>query len=283
MLENETEFVDLARGLLPATVEAGAVLMRYFQSGVTVERKTDDSPVTAADREAEDVILSALAVAAPGVPVVAEEQASAGNIPSIGDAFFLVDPLDGTRGFIKGRPSFTVNIGLVVRPYTRFGIIYAPASEQMFVTLGPHEAVEMTVPAKKESDVLTAFGQRQIHARPPEPECLRVATSRYVSERFESQLQHLPEHHRLAMDSSIKFCLVARGDAHIYPRFSEINEWDTAAGGAILQAAGGCVTDRAGARLTYGHADRHFRHSGFIAWGAPAPTGLLSALADRAT
>ena len=277
MLVSNDDYLSLARQLLPATLHAGAAIMRHFHEGVAVETKSDHSPVTAADQEAEDIILAALSKAAPSVPVVAEESASRGDIPAVDNILFLVDPLDGTRGFIKQRPEFTVNIALAIDGKAKFGIVYAPALRQLFVTLGADHAVEITAPAEPVDDVLARFEQRRLHARFADRPKLRIASSRYMSKRFDARLATLPEHERVRVDSSIKFCMVARGDADIYPRLGEINEWDSAAGAAVLTAAGGCVTDTTGTPIRYGNAARRFLHGAFIAWASPEPTDLIAA------
>ena len=132
----------LAEALLPVALAAGRVQMAHRKSGVAVEAKADQSPVTIADRQSEEIILEALARVAPGIPVIAEEAVTAGRIPPIDDAFFLVDPLDGTKGFIRGRAEFTINIGLIVERRPVFGLVYAPALADFYVTLGPDEAVD---------------------------------------------------------------------------------------------------------------------------------------------
>ncbi len=139
------EYGPLVEALLPAVLAAGRIEMRHFAAGVEVETKADTTPVTIADHEAEEVLTEGLHRAAPGIPVIAEEAMAAGRVPATGDAFFLVDPLDGTRAFIKGSPEFTINIGLIADRKPVFGIIYAPALGQFFATLGPRESVEAQI------------------------------------------------------------------------------------------------------------------------------------------
>lgn len=281
MLETRSDFVDLARSLLPAVHEAGIRLMQHFRAGVEIERKADASPVSVADRDAEGVILAALDGLDVGIPVVAEEEVSEGRIPVVGTDLFLVDALDGTRGFVKGRDEFTVNVGLVIGRKAVFGIVYAPANGQMFVTLGPDEAIEIAVPAVHWSGGLLDLPQRRVVSRSAETRPFTVATSRYVSKRLDRKLSRLPDHRRLQTDSSIKFCLVARGDADLYPRFSEINEWDTAAGVSLLQAAGGCISSPTGESISYGNSANAFRHeSGFIAWAEAVRMDVIELLRD---
>jgi len=129
------DYIALADRLLPAVLAAGRLQVAYFRSGTAVSRKKDASPVTIADQESEALLLAALGLAAPGVPVVAEEAAEAGNTPAVGDRFFLVDPLDGTKSFISGNPDFTVNVALIENRRPTFGVIYAPATGRLFASL----------------------------------------------------------------------------------------------------------------------------------------------------
>ena len=262
------EHTRLADLLLGPALLAGAALMRHRRSGVSVEAKADDSPVTAADREAEEIILGALARCAPGVPVIAEEAVSRGDIPALAAAFFLVDPLDGTREFVAGGTDFTVNIGLIVEGIPRFGLIYAPAIEQLYVTLGEAAAAELRIPPDARPTGLAAVEFQPIRTREPDPEHLVAVASRS---------HRTPENERFVADpriascrsigSSLKFCLVARGEADIYPRFGATSEWDTAAGHAIVLAAGGAVTAIGGSPLNYGKAADDYINPSFVVWG----------------
>ena len=176
------EFAALADALLPSVLAAGALELGYFRSGVVVNHKSDASPVTVADQEAEAIILAALHRIAPNIPVIAEEAASRGELPTIGSEFFLVDPLDGTREFVSGSEEFTVNIALVRnnRPY--FGIVYAPATGQMFIGLGdkyqPEAAVQLQVPLGLDSRTnirhLAELNPRPIQCRSPDMAALTV-------------------------------------------------------------------------------------------------------------
>lgn len=258
----------LADELLCAAVEAGAAIMRHRKAGFSVEAKADSSPVTAADREAEVIILSALTRSAPGVPVIAEEAVSRGDIPSLASAFFLVDPLDGTREFVAGGTDFTVNIGLIVEGVPRFGLIYAPALEQLYLTVGESEVAELKIAPDARPAGLADVPAKPICTRAPDPAHLVAVASRS---------HRTPENDRFVADpriascrnigSSLKFCLVARGEADIYPRFGATSEWDTAAGHAIVLAAGGSVTAVGGGDLKYGKADSGFVNPPFVVWG----------------
>jgi 3'(2'), 5'-bisphosphate nucleotidase len=280
MPSSPLEFAALADALLPAVLRAGALELRYFRSGTQVEHKADASPVTAADREAEAILVEALNTVAPGIPVVAEEAASAGVYPAIGREFFLVDPLDGTREFVSGSEDFTVNIALVRDGRPNLGIVYAPATGQLYAGLGNSgelgSAIEVIVPAdvrdgtsNRQIRNLAELSPRVIQCRVPKLEALTVVSSRsHRTAEVEEFLSPFNVRERRLVGSSLKFVTVARGDADLYPRIGSINEWDTAAGHAVLVAAGGTVTTFDGLPLMYGKAAAKFRNPDFIAWGS---------------
>lgn len=264
---NADECRRLVEALLPAVLSAGRIEMRHFAAGVEVETKADTTPVTIADHEAEAVLLEGLKRAAPGVPVIAEEAVAAGKVPAIGDAFFLVDPLDGTRAFIKLSPEFTINIGLVERTRPVFGIIYAPALKLLFATLGPELAVEGSIAPESEGVCLKDLALKPLKTRAPDPKGLVAFASRsHAAESTDAFLSRLPIAEKRKASSSLKFCLIARGEADLYARLGQTSEWDTAAGHAILAAAGGSVTTVEGAPLLYGKTDSGFANPQFVAW-----------------
>lgn len=267
-----SDHTALARALLPCVLEAGAVEMKYFTNGVAIERKLDSSPVTAADRDAELLLIAGLAAAAPGVTVVAEESVLASQVLENGQRFFLVDPLDGTREFIKKSPEFTINIGLVEHGVPVFGIIYAPALSELYMTLGPGQAV-MTIVAPGDQDFqLDAARWTPLRTRAANADALVVMESRsHGGPGLEALLAHHKVGENRSAGSSLKFCHVARGKADLYARLGPTCEWDTAAGHAILAAAGGAVLKLDGAPMTYGHADKKFLNPSFMAWGQNAP------------
>jgi 3'(2'), 5'-bisphosphate nucleotidase len=266
----------LADALLAAVLSAGNAILHHRRVGITVETKSDASPLTAADREAEEIIMNALAAAEPGIPVVAEEAASAGALPAIGASFFLVDPLDGTREFVGGSDDFTVNIGLVVDRVPQFGMIYAPALGRLFATTASTCAVEAALlPGASVSD-LEALRPEPIRTREPQPGRLTAVASRsHRTPELERFLTRLPVSEHKSIGSSLKFCLVARGEADLYPRLGPTSEWDTAAGHAIVAAAGGAVTRLDGSPLTYGRASARYCNPDFVAWGRRSLLSLL--------
>lgn len=256
----------LIAALLPAVRDAGRLEMAHFSNGVKFEQKADRSPVTVADREAEGVILSALNRIAPDVPVVAEEEIANGAACRYAKRFFLVDALDGTRLFIRGRPEFSINIGLVEDGKSRFGLIYLPPSKRLFVTRSDGASYE----AQLSIDDELAFSDlhfRRLATRKPDASALVAFNSRGAGAASSNLLAYLKVHEAKPLGSSMKFCLIAAGEGDLYARFGETYEWDTAAGQAILEAAGGSVTNLDGSPLTYGHYQREFRNPYFVAWG----------------
>ena len=271
----------LAEALLPAVLEAGAVEMRHYRAGVAVETKADQSPVTLADQEAEAILTAAIAKAAPGIPIVAEEAVAAGVLPVLGRQFFLVDPLDGTREFINKRDEFTVNIALVEDGVPRFGIVFVPALGDFYVTLGDRRSAWARIAEGMRPGSLAETGLRDIGVRTPDLGGLTAVASRsHLTPETETYLNRYSVASRRDAGSSLKFCLIARGEADIYPRLGPTMAWDTAAGHAVLLAAGGMVTQLSGTPLTYG-----LRSSGslkerllnphFVAWGCTNPTVAL--------
>jgi 3'(2'), 5'-bisphosphate nucleotidase len=231
-------------------LSAGELVMRHYRAGAQARRKADNSPVTDADEEAERLILAALAESFPGVAVVAEEEAAAGRIAAIGGRFFLVDPLDGTKEFLSRNGEFTVNIAEVVDGVPVAGAVYAPALSRLFTASGAG-AFEGATPirARRQSkDGLVAVGSRS-HNDAATAEFLKA----YAVKKF------------ISAGSSLKFCLLAAGEADIYVRGGHTMEWDTAAGHAILAAAGGEVRDWNGAPLRYGKPG--FANPAFVARG----------------
>lgn len=263
--------IDADRGLLeallPVVLAAGRIEMNYFDAGVEVQTKADATPVTVADHEAEVVLVDGLNKVAPGVPVIAEESVAAGKVPETGSEFFLVDPLDGTRAFIANKPDFTINIGLIRDNQPIFGIIYAPALGKFFATLSPEDAVEADIAPDSQGERLSDYTFRPLLARDPDPNALVAFTSRsHAAHDTDEFLNRLPITETKKASSSLKFCLIARGEADLYARLGQTSEWDTAAGQAILTAAGGSVTTLDGAPLAYGKRGEGYINPHFVAW-----------------
>jgi 3'(2'), 5'-bisphosphate nucleotidase len=258
---------DLALSIIPIAQRAGAAILDIYHSNPHVRYKEDRSPVTGADLAAEDIILDALSKLAADVPVVAEEKTAARNIPDVQSCFFLVDPLDGTKEFLKVNGEFTVNIALIVRERPVFGLIYAPDKADCYVTLLPDDAVRFKLPPDRNPPPRQKFDFEPLTGELPERRPPAAIVSRsHLTPETESFLKKLGEPQRIQMGSSLKFGVIARGDADVYPRFAPTWEWDTAAGHAILNAAGGCILTGDGEPFVYGKKDRIFANPSFVAW-----------------
>lgn len=249
-----------------AALAAGREIMQVFRDGPTVQTKSDLSPVTEADERAEAVILAALASAFPNIPVVAEEAVAAGNIPETANKpFILVDPLDGTKEFIRKSTDFTVNIALIEAGVPVMGIVYAPARGVAYVG-------DASGARKIEVDLAFQPTSRQaIQVRAPQPSLVALASRSHNSPETDEFLRQKGITETTSVGSSLKFCLVADGSADVYPRFGRTMEWDTAAGDAVLRAAGGMTVGLDGQPLPYGKInqahDADFANPSFIAWG----------------
>ena len=249
---------DIAADLADIAAEAARLILPLWRSGLEVISKADNSPVTEADRRGEALILEGLARRFPGLPVISEEDASEFGAPdAIGPRFFLVDPLDGTKAFVRGDPHFTVNIGLIDHGRPVAGVVAAPASGEVWRTCA--EGV-----LKRHGDGPAEL----VRARAwPDGAALALISHTMKTETADALAAQYGFHRREPMDSSIKFCRIAEGAADIYPRHGPTMEWDTAAGHAVLVAAGGRVTTPEGEPFLYGKAADGFRNAWFVARG----------------
>lgn len=256
--------LDLARRLIPVARAAGAIELHYYKNGAEVIDKSDGSPVTIADQEAEALITAALADIAPDIVMVGEEATAADRIPDITSGrFFLVDPLDGTKEFITGGGDFTVNIALLENFRPVMGVIYAPVSDTLWY--GATEDNGMGGQAFVQLPGTAGEGvPMQVRAAPAEG--LTVVASRRHGDpaALEDFLRPYQVHETINRSSSLKFCAIAQGQADLYPRLGPTCEWDTAAGEAIVHAAGGRVSQLDGVPMVYGKSDRKFLNPGFI-------------------
>ena len=228
-------------------LDAGRAIMDIFRAGFEAQSKPDLTPVTEADRAGEAIILAGLRAALPHTPCVAEEEVSAGHVPVIGqEAFILVDPLDGTKEFVRRGSDFTVNIALVRGSAPVIGVVYAPARGVLY-TGRPGQARAVTVTADFEP------GQTRAISVGPVREPLRVVASRsHRTVQTDDFIARFERAEIVSVGSSLKFCLLACDEADLYPRFGRTMEWDTAAGDAVLRAAGGRTMRLDGAPLDYG-------------------------------
>jgi 3'(2'), 5'-bisphosphate nucleotidase len=248
--------------LAVAAREAGEAILEIVRRGFEVEAKRDTSPVTEADRAAELIILAALARAAPGVPVIAEEEVAAGRIPTHDQTYFLVDPLDGTKEFIRGGDDYTVNIGLIENGVPKLGVVFAPATGRLHGgCVGEGAWLDegqgrVPVKTRARAELTTAVASKS-HLNQATIDYLHAAVGQcgFVS-----------------VGSSLKFCIVAEGKADIYPRAAPTSEWDTAAGHAVLLAAGGLVDGPDGEPLRYGK--KAFLNRAFVATSGWKPPSL---------
>ena len=255
------DYARLLDDIAEAAREAGEAILEVVRRGFDIEQKGDSSPVTEADRAAELIVLAALARAAPGVPVIAEEEVVAGRIPAHGDTFFLVDPLDGTKEFCRGGDDYTVNIALVEGLTPKLGVVFAPATGRL------HGGIVGTGAWRDEGNGRTLIQTRQRGAA-----MTAVASKSHLNQATIDYLEAAAgKCDYVSVGSSLKFCIVDEGGADIYPRAAPTSEWDTAAGHAVLLAAGGLVDGVDGQPLRYGK--RAFLNRGFVAtsgWKPPA-------------
>lgn len=252
-----TELLALARDLARVARAAGDIEMKYFRQGADVIEKEDGSPVTLADREAEKLITAELAARLPYVPIVGEEAVEAGHFPDIsGGHFWLVDPLDGTKEFITGGGDFTVNIALMRDFKPVMGVIFAPVSGVLFFGAGD-----------RAFSITGSAAETPMRVRSAPSEGLTVVASKRHGDA--EGLDDYLRGHKVATlvnrSSSLKFCVIAAGEADLYPRLAPTCEWDTAAGEAILRAAGGRVDTLDGRPLTYGKTGVKFLNPHFVA------------------
>ena len=274
---------DIALEMRRAALEAGEKTLAYFQKDdLAVDAKADQSPVTDADRAADGVIVARLETAFPDIPVVTEERADThARLQQAGlERFFLVDPLDGTREFVSGSGEYTVNIALIEHGRPVLGVVFAPVKKRLFWTPDVDFAVEET----GEIDRDAVEPARRLCVSQADNGALRVvaskshrdaATDAFISELSVGRLE--------SAGSSLKFCLIAGGEADVYPRMGRTMAWDTAAAHAVLRAAGGRVRrleedGRVGEPLRYGGAE-DFSNPAFVAY---APSARLPGVAEEA-
>ncbi|GLR65519.1 3'(2'),5'-bisphosphate nucleotidase CysQ [Acidocella aquatica] len=250
---NDKRLLDLAVSL---TAQAAAKILEVRDAGFTVNAKSDETPVTVADTQAEAIIVAGLRAAAPHIPVIAEEEVAAGRITAPTSQYWLVDPLDGTREFAAGRREFAVNIGLIRDGAPVLGAVGSPALGEIHYGL-----VGLGAWRRRGGETV------QIHARRPPPEGLTVFASRHYAD--DPALAALLAQYKVAaltnIGSALKFLRLAEGAADFYPRLGRTMEWDTAAPQAVLEAAGGHVITADGRPLRYGKPG--WENSVFYAWG----------------
>ena len=255
---NKEELARLAAQARRLALEAGRCIMAFYRDGVAVETKEDRSPITEADRAADRLIVAGLRAADPRIPIVSEESTDGRNSVTPADRrFWLVDPLDGTREFIGRTGEFTVNIALIEAGRPVLGVLHAPARDETYVADGQCSAVRFVGDGAPQA----------IRARPvPAAGPAVIASRSHRDAETNAYIAALRPARTASAGSALKFGLLARGEADLYPRFGRTMEWDTAAGQAILEAAGGHVRDLEGRALRYGKAG--FVNPPFVAGGA---------------
>jgi 3'(2'), 5'-bisphosphate nucleotidase len=250
----------LADALLPVAASAGAAIMKIYDGAFAVERKDDNSPLTLADLESQRIILESLRQLTPDIPVLSEESAQAPwSVRQSWRELWVVDPLDGTREFVKRNGEFTVNIALVIEHEPVLGVVAAPAQDITFwgaAGIGAFRRDEHGAVAP-------------IRVSPPASPLRVVGSRSHMSPETAAYLAGFPPHEMTGVGSSLKFCLVAEGKAELYPRFGPTSEWDTAAGQALLEAAGGHVTRMDGHRLRY-NCRESLINGDFVAFSHPS-------------
>ena len=253
----------IALALARAALAAGPAVMEEYARESGARSKADGSPVTAADERAEEIIRECLTRMAPTTPIVAEEAAAAGCPLDVGARFFLVDPLDGTREFLARNGEFTINVALIDARAPVAGAVYAPAIGRLW--FAGESAFSCEAPLGGDLPDETLW--RRLRTRSAPPRLVALASRSHGDPATEAFLARLPIGQRRVAGSSLKFCVIAEGDADVYPRFAPTMEWDTAAGDAVLRAAGGIVLDAGGEPLAYGKVEAGLRTAGFVAWG----------------
>jgi 3'(2'), 5'-bisphosphate nucleotidase len=254
-----TERSELLTLALEAARRASVAILEIYGDDFAVRHKADRSPVTHADERAEAIILEMLEREAPEIPAVAEERhADPGHVSVAATRFWLIDPLDGTKEFINRNGEFTVNIGLIDNGVPVLGVVQAPAFDLVFAAAGAGTA-------KRRSGNDSEFEGISARRAPEGGAIVLHSRSHRDDQRLDAFVAALPGATRAISGSSIKFCRLAAGEADLYPRFGTTMEWDTAAGQAVLEAAGGVVTILDGAPLRYGKPE--FRNPDFIARG----------------
>jgi 3'(2'), 5'-bisphosphate nucleotidase len=264
-------FEALLQPLVEVARRAGSAILSIYATDFDVRHKADRSPVTDADLKAEGIIVAALEALSPGVPIVSEEAASESAAPEVGQRFWLVDPLDGTREFIAGRDEYTVNIALIRGRLPALGVIVAPALRLVWRGIVGRGAERLTF----SSGQMSKPEPIRTRARPAGELIVMVSRS-HLDAATQRYLDELPHTQRIACGSSIKFCRLAEGAADHYPRLGPTHDWDVAAGHAILAAAGGSVVGWDDEAIDYGTPELVV--PAIFAWGGPVPTeGALKA------
>jgi 3'(2'), 5'-bisphosphate nucleotidase len=249
---------NLIRPVTDISIRAGARILEIYATDFEIETKADESPLTAADKASHNTIVAALAKLTPDIPILSEESDEiTWEERSQWPEYWLIDPLDGTKEFIKKNGEFTVNIALIQGHKAVLGVVYVPVKNRSFYGFAKGGAFERT----PEGEV------REIHVTSPAQNPVRVVGSRsHRGELVDAYLAKLGDHIMVSMGSSLKLCLVATGEADVYPRLGLTSEWDTAAAQAVVECAGGKVTQLDGSPLMY-NAKEDILNPHFLVFG----------------
>lgn len=267
MLKADQERDAMAVRFAQLAAVAGQIALDLLSRSEIISReKIDRSPVTEADERIEAFLINELARLLPGVPVIAEEAMSRGEAVGTGDAFLLIDPIDGTREFVAKSSEFTINIALIEQRRPIIGVIFAPKKSRIWFA----GATAYAVDASAGVALASADNWRRLSVGLEIPERLHALVSKsHMDEETRRYLSQFRNLEVCPLGSSLKFCLLAEGYGDFYPRFGPTMEWDTAAGDAILRAAGGVVLDSEGSPLVYGKSEKFYRNGAFVAWRNP--------------
>ncbi|MEE2525881.1 3'(2'),5'-bisphosphate nucleotidase CysQ [Hyphobacterium sp. HN65] len=272
MIDISSEFAltydknNLALEFAQICSRAAIPVMEVYATDFTPEQKADRSPVTQADTLAEKIMLDALQSTHPNIPIIAEEQFSTGVRPDVGDEFLLVDPVDGTKEFIAKNGEFTLNIALIRGGHPVVGCVFAPAMERIYLGGEGAFAGPLIPGCILNPAALVPIATRKT---PPPSGPVAIISRSHADDQTQAFIEAQGVVEKFYAGSSLKFCRLAEGVADIYPRFAPTMEWDTGAGHAVLNGAGGAVTKPDGTQFRYGKSENDYRNGHFIAWAAP--------------
>ena len=249
--------------LVSLAFKAGGEIMNLYNQEIKFDLKNDLSPITQADRISDEIIVNGLNKEFSEIQCISEESHSKIDIKSLNNIFFLVDPLDGTKEFIEKNDEFTVNIALINKNKPELGVIYAPAKNKIFFTDDDGKAYELEV--ENYQNEVNLNKSKRISVSKETKNLIAITSRSHNNEATKNFLEKYQIKEKIICGSSLKFCLVANGQANIYPRLGPTKEWDTAAGHAILENAGGKIKSLDDKELLYGKTNEDFLNPEFIA------------------
>ena len=257
------QYNDIINEMASLSFFAGEEIMKFYPNKIVSEKKDDFSPVTEADRASDKLICDRLEKKFPEILCISEESYKSKNLTKISDIFFLIDPLDGTKEFIEKNDEFTVNIALIINNKTELGVIYAPAKRELYYTNNEKKSYQLNLNSIQNDVKLE--NSKQMHVSNEKKYLISTTSRSHNNEKTDNYLKNYKIKDKIICGSSLKFCLIANGTADIYPRLGPTCEWDTAAGHAILNGAGGSLKKLNGDNFLYGKLDKDFLNPEFIA------------------